>query len=192
MGKLAGLEEYLAEKYNISVFDNAVDSRKQWAMHVHNNSIIKGVIKENLRYDIKIISKNPDEEVIPKIDIKLVYPDAISDSVGPLLNGDKKVKALGLQPISAPAKRYHVKNKSLFPLMKERKLVFFTLLEGEVVRGIIAGFSRYEITLHMKGGVPVTILRHSIYDLRDKNSRCYLKSYQETRRDWEKSPLYGI
>lgn len=188
MGKLSGLEEYLDEAYSLSIFDKAIDS-KQWAMHVHGG-IIKAVIIENLRYDIKISTESSGEEVIPKINIKLIYPANLSDSVTPLLTVDKKVKELGLEPISVPGTRYHIKNKSLFPLMKERKLVFFTLLEGEIIKGIIAGFSRYEITVHLKGGIPITIFRHSIYDLRDKKGRCFLKSFQENRKDWEKSPLY--
>ena len=74
--------------------------------------------------------------------------------------------------------------------MKEKKVVFMTLLEGEIVRGIIAGFSRYEITVHLKGGTAITVLRHSIYDLRDKKGRCFLKSFQDTHKDWEKSELF--
>jgi hypothetical protein len=42
----------------------------------------------------------------------------------------------------------------------------------------------------LKGGFPVTILRHSIYDLRNKKGRCFLKSFQEEHRDWEKSHLF--
>ena len=95
-----------------------------------------------------------------------------------------------MEAILAPGKRYHVKNKTLFPLMKEKKVVFMTLLEGEIVRGIIAGFSRYEITVNLKGGIPVTVLRHSIYDLRDKKGRCFLKSFQDKHKDWEKSGLW--
>ena len=74
--------------------------------------------------------------------------------------------------------------------MKERTALFFTLLEGEVLKGIIAAFNRYEITAHMKGGLPLTILRHSIHDIRDKKGRCYLKNIQEKSEDWKKSGLY--
>jgi sRNA-binding regulator protein Hfq len=74
--------------------------------------------------------------------------------------------------------------------MKDREVVIFTLLEGEVIKGIITAFSRYEITVHLKGGVLVTILRHSVYDLRNKRQRCFLKSFQERHRDWEKNDLY--
>ena len=74
--------------------------------------------------------------------------------------------------------------------MKEKQVVFFTLLEGEVIRGVVADFSRYDITVNLKGGVPLTFLRHSLYDVRNKKGRCFLKSFQEKQRDWQKSDLY--
>jgi len=74
--------------------------------------------------------------------------------------------------------------------MKDQEVVFFTLLEGELIRGIITGFNRHEITVSLKGGIPVAILRHSIYDLRNKKGRCFLKSFQEEHRDWERSHLF--
>jgi hypothetical protein len=40
-----------------------------------------------------------------------------------------------------------------------------------------------QVPVHQKGGKPVTILRHSIYDLRNKNGGCFLKSFQEERKD---------
>ncbi len=55
---------------------------------------------------------------------------------------------------------------------------------------MIGSFSRYEIVLNMKGGLPVTILRHGVLDVRNKKGRCFLKSVQEKSRDWRKSELY--
>lgn len=127
---------------------------------------------------------------LPKVEMKLFYLAYLAESVRPMIKIDKKIQALGLDPIFSPQKRYFVKNKSLFPLMKDQEVVFFTLLEGEIIRGIITGFSRYEITASMKTGDPVTILRHSIYDLRNKKGRCFLKSFQEEHRDWEKNRLF--
>ena len=190
MGYLSGFQEYLDETYNISVFDQALDSRQPWELHIHNHRIIKVRIIENLKYDVKVSVDGADDEVLAKTDIKIMYSEDLSESVKPLLKTDKKVRDLGLEPIIPPRKRYHIKNKSLFPLMKEKIVLFVTLLEGEIVRGVVAGFSRYEITINLKGGIPVTILRHSIYDLRDKKGRCYLKSFQEKHRDWEKTPLF--
>ena len=190
MGFLLGLQEYLKQTYGTSVFDQACESKKPWEFHLHGHRIIRANIYRNLVYDLKIESDDTKETVLSKTDIKILYPSEISETVRPLLKTDKKVAKLALEPIITPALRRHIKNKSLFPLMKERKVVFFTLLEGEILKGLITGFSRYEITCSLKGGIPVSILRHAVYDLRDKKGRSFLKSFQEKRRDWGKSSLY--
>jgi hypothetical protein len=189
MSHLVGLQDYLDQHYQRSVFDEAYDSGMPWEMHVHGHKILGVRILENLPYDVKAdVEGTP--QLIPKTDIKLIYPATVAQQVRPLIKAEKKVVHLGLLPIRSPSRRHHVKNKSLFPLMKDREVLFFTLLEGEIVKGIIGDFSRYEITVNLKGGIPVTILRHAIYDLKDKRGRSYLKTFQETHRDWEKSPLF--
>lgn len=190
MGSLLGLQEYLDESYNTTVFDQAFESQEPWEFHLHNHRIIRSKVQENLRYDLRLSAEETGEELLPKTDVKLLYPADLSDSVSPLLKTDKKVRDLGLEPIISPRMRHHIKNKSLFPLIKERRVLFFTLMEGEIIKGLVTGFTRYEITVSLKGGIPVYILRHSVYDLRDKNGRCFLKSFQETCRDWEKSDLF--
>jgi ribosomal protein S1 len=190
LGNLLGLSEYLDEAYHLSIFGQAFRSKKLWEFHAHNGRIVKAEVIENLKYDVTIKIPGEKDEVLPKNNIKLLYPAEQSDYIRRLLKTDEKVKALGLEPISSPKDRFHVKNKSLFPLIKERDVVFFTLLEGEIIRGIITGFSRYDITVSLKGELPITIMRHSIYDLRNKKGRCFLKSAQEKLRDWEKSDLF--
>ena len=145
------------------------------------------MVVEDLTYDVKVDSQEVEE--LPKIQIKLLYPATLFESVQKLITVDEQVKALELQPIIQPKGRYFVKNKSLFPLIKQQEVVFFTLLEGEVLRGIIAGFSRYDITI-LDQGIPIVILRHSIYDLRNEAGGCFLKSFQQEHKDWEKSELF--
>jgi hypothetical protein len=190
MGYLVGLEEYLREFYNKSIFEQVVDSGEPWEFHLHGRRTIRGRALENLTYDIKVETEAQQEQVLPKVEIKLLYPAYFDESVQPLIKINEQVLKLSLGPILSPRQRYFVKNKSLFPLMKDQEVVFFTLLEGELIRGIIAGFNRYEITVNLKGEIPVTILRHSIYDLRNKKGRCFLKSFQEEHRDWERSHLF--
>jgi hypothetical protein len=190
MGYLLGLKEYLDEAYTDSIFDQAVDSKQPWELFLHGHRVIRARIIKNLKYDLKVVIEGPSEEELPKIQVKLLYSADLSESLRPLIKVDKEIDALGLSPILSPHQRYFIKNKSLFPLMKEKEVVIFTLLEGEVNKGIVVGFSRYDITVNIKGGMPVTLLRHSIYDLRNKRARCFLKSFQEKHRDWEKSDLY--
>ena len=190
MGFLLGLQEYLKENYRTSIFDSAFESKEPWEFHLHNHRIVQAKIVENLTYDLRLSTGETEKELLPKTDVKLLYPADLSGAVRPFLKTDKKVRDLELEPIIPPRLRHHIKNKSLFPLIKERRVVFFTLIEGEVVKGLVTGFSRYEITVSLKGGLPIYILRHGVYDLRDKKGRCFLKSFQETSRDWEKSDLF--
>lgn len=190
MGYLTGLKEYLDEFYDKSIFDQVLASKKPFEFHLHGYRFIRAEILENLTYDMKLAIEDQGQEEIPKIQVKLLYPADLADSVRPLIKIDEKIKSLAMEPILSPHRRHFVKNKSLFPLMKEKQVVFLTLLEGEIIRGIIAGFSRYDITVNLKGSIPVTVLRHSIYDLKDKKGRCFLKSFQEKHRDWERSDLY--
>ena len=190
MGTLLGLREYLDKNYQTSIFDQAFESKEAWEFHLHGHRIVKAKVLKNLKYDLKLATDETEEEHCPKTDVKLVYPAARSEAVRPLLKIDQKVRELKLEPIISPQMRHHIKNKSLFPLVKERRVMFFTLMEGEVVKGLITDFTRYEITVSLKGGIPVTILRHAVCDLHDKKGRSFLKSFQETHRDWEKSDLF--
>lgn len=190
MGHLEGLNEYLAENYEVSVFDTAMASQEPWEMHLHGHRTVKTIVLENRKWDVTVGIGEQGREEIQKIQVKYLYPADLSEAIKPLVKMEKKVEELKLEPILSPHKRYFVKNKTLFPLMKEKEVLLFVLLEGEVLRGIVTDFSRYDVTVNLKGGVPVTILRHSIYDLRNKRGRCFLKSFQDEHRDWEKSSLY--
>ena len=127
-----------------------------------------------------------------------IYPDSIDLNK---LNSDLIESTINLENNQLIAGRIQVKdldynlikedfyNKNWFarwyPLMNKKTLLFFSTLEGEVFGGIIGGFTRYEITILGKKGVPVTLLRHAVYDVRDMRKKCYLKRAVETRK---KSP----
>lgn len=191
-GTLTGLDAYLSRHYASSVFDALVLSKAVWEVRAYPGRILRGRVMENRKFEILFL---PEPETgapisLNKIDIGFLYPAEASGEVCSLLKKDPKVEALDLKPIVSSVKRFHIKNKSLFPLMKDRVVLFFTLLEGDVLRGLISEFSRYEITLHLKGGLCVVLLRHAVFDVRDKKGRSYLKSFQNIHRDWEKSSLY--
>jgi hypothetical protein len=190
MDYLVGLDEYLKENYDVSVFDKALASGKPWEFHLHGHLAVKAKVVENRIWDMTLDIEGKGKEELQKIQVKYLCPAEVSESLKPLIKMDKKIETLGLEPILSPRKRDFIKNKSLFPLMKEKEVLFFTLLEGEIIRGIISDFSRYDVTVNLKGGVPLTILRHSVYTLKNRKGRSFLKSFQETHRDWEKSPLF--
>ncbi len=154
MGYLLDLKEYLDEVYTNSIFDQTLDSKQPWEFHLHGDRTVRARVLENLTYEVKVDIEGQGQEDLPKLQVRLLYPAGPSELVSPLIKIDKKIMALGLSPIPSPERRYFVNNKSLFPLMKEKQVVFSALLEGEVIKGIIASFSRYDITVNLKGGIP--------------------------------------
>ncbi len=190
MRHLAGFRDYLNAAYEQSVFDRALAAQDLWECHLHTHRMERLRVTANLTHDLQVDVEGEGPEDLPKLNVKLLYPAAQAAAVAPLIKFDPRLRAQGLRPFLSPAARHHVKNKSLFVLMKDRDVVFFTLLQGEIVRGLISDFSRYDITVNVKGGLPVVVLRHSIYDLRNKQGRCYLKSFQDAHRDWQKSEYF--
>ena len=190
MVHLAGLKDYLDAMYARSVCDQALVSHTPWLLHLHGQRMVQASIVENHTYDLTVAMADAGQEELPKIQVKFLYPAELSAAIKTLIKVDQKVAGLKHAPIPEPSKRYFIKNKTLFPLMKDKQVLFFTLLEGEIIRGIIADFSQYDITINLKGGLPVIILRHSMYDARDKTGRCLLKTFQDAHQDWQKSPLF--
>jgi hypothetical protein len=176
MNESTSLNQYLKDNYEKSVFDLALNDSSPWVYHLHGREIVHARLVRSFKYGIVLSIDTQPEREIEKTSIKLLYPVAYAQTAGKLLKSDPKVQARRIEPIISPKDRNHIKNKTLFPLMQQRAVLFFTLLEGEIIRGLVLAFSRYDLTIGLKGGIPITVLRHSILDVRDKKGQCYLKS----------------
>ncbi len=190
MTQLQGFSDYKKEHYESSCFTTLEESGEETLFLLHGQKSMTGTIMRQTTYDIHVTS-NGEEVVIPKVDVKGHAKASSAEVVNKLIKTDKKVSALELGPIHAPAHRNFIKNKTLYPLIKEKQVMLITLLEGEIIKGLVENFSRYDIEMRMKGGVELTVLRHAIYDITDKKGRCYLKSFQKQARDWKRSELYA-
>jgi sRNA-binding regulator protein Hfq len=195
MYRISGFIDYLERNYEHSTFTELLASGDYWYFHLQGGERIGGRIVAERVYDFDMLPTDTNgsaptaPRAVSKLEVKLMHPAELRTQVEKLLKTDQRVAQRGFEPIARPKERHHIKNRTLYPLMKEKVVVFVTLLEGEVVRGLIGDFSRYEIIVKLKGGMPVTVLRHAIYDIRDKQGRCYLKSVQQQAKDWLKSNL---
>ncbi|MBX2998645.1 MAG: hypothetical protein KF893_09070 [Caldilineaceae bacterium] len=188
--RLVGLKEYLAEHDAHSVFEDLLASGEVRNFHLYSGRVISARVTGVETYLVTLTPEDGQPESVSKHDIHFLYTVEDAASVAKLVKIDKNVQVQGLTPSLSYRDRHLIKNKTLFPLMEERVVLFFTLRDGSIIRGLVVGFSRYEIRVSMKGGVVVTLLRHGVYDVRDKDGICYLKSVQEKRKDWRKSSLF--
>jgi len=190
MAPLQGFKEYLADNDQRSLLEEARLSGRELIFHLHGQRVVAAVIAANDTYELTLSPRGGQDVALHKTDLKFWYDLEFVDRVPSLLKSDSKVRSLALEPRVSTWGRHFVKNKSLYPLMLDREVVFLTLLEGEVLRGVLDGFSRYELTVKLKGGIPVTVMRHAIYELKNKKGRSFLKRVQQRQKDWKKSWLY--
>ncbi len=190
MALLQGFREYLADNDQRSLLEEARLSGRKRVFHLHGQKVVLAKVAANETYELTLSPEGGQEVTLHKTEVKFFHDPEFAEQVASLLKSDSKVRSLQLKPIVSTWGRHFVKNKSLYPLMLDREVVFLTLLEGEVLRGVVDGFNRYELTLKLKGGVPVTVMRHAIYELKNKKGRSFLKSVQQKQKDWKKSWLY--
>jgi sRNA-binding regulator protein Hfq len=190
MAFLAGLNDYLLKNYRHSTFEEVAATGAPCCLHLHGHTTLQGTLAENSAYDIVVIAKDGARYELPKTRVKMLYPAEFAQAVQAQLTVDADAQARQLQPIVTVKQRYFVKNKTIYTLMRSQEELLITLLEGEVLKGLIHSFSRYEMSLVLKDGTLVAVLRHAILDIRDTSGRCYLKSSQQILRDWIRSELY--
>lgn len=190
MEYLAGLKEYLNLSYDDFALKKAYVQGTWHVFHLHGRRIIPARIIDSQTYEATLEDEQGNHLPVHKTEIKFLHSLEEALEIAEKIKIDRRVQAQNLEPIYYTKDRHFIKNKSLYPLMLEREVLFFTLLEGEILRGVVQGFNRFEIQVSLKGGLPVTILRHALYEVQNKKGRSFLKSVQDRKKEWKKSQYY--
>jgi sRNA-binding regulator protein Hfq len=106
-----------------------------------------------------------ETEEIHKLKAKFAYNPDDWKRVRKVVRADKALKKTASEPAVRPQDRYSCSDKRLFACMDKQRDITVTLLEGEVTRGQVAWFGRYEFALTTKGGAEIVIFRHALRDL---------------------------
>jgi sRNA-binding regulator protein Hfq len=189
MPGLDGFNDYMKEQAERSALEELC-SQGTVVWHLYGPRLLRASLGEHSAYELTLLPEEGEPLTLHKTQIRFLHAPECTDGVAERVKTDSEIRARKLEPIRRAGERHIVKNKTLYVLMRERTVVTCTLLEGDVLRGLIGDFTRYEMVMHLKGGVPVTVLRHAILGLRDKQGRCLLKATQDRCRDWKKSSLY--
>jgi hypothetical protein len=190
MEYLAGFKEYLGTNYDRFALEQAYAQGAWHVFHLHGKRILPARIIDSQTYEATLEDDQGNRLPVHKTEIKFFHSLEEALDIAEKIKIDRAVRSHNLKPIYHTKDRHFIKNKSLYPLMLDREVLFFTLLEGEILRGVVQGFNRYEIQVSLKGGLPVTILRHSLYEVKNKKGHSFLKSVQNKQKEWKKSQYY--
>ncbi len=181
------LETYWKEHRSDSIFEKQCGSGAAWCFFLHDQKKLTGTIVRNEKFECDVADPQGVEQRIHKVRVKFACPAGVAEELERQLKRNEAVAARKEGPHFLPKYRHPIEDRVLFDFMNSREVLFFTMLEGEVLRGIIRGFSKYEIQLGMKRDVSVVLLRHAVYDLRDKRGRSYRKKRQGQGAGGEKA-----
>jgi sRNA-binding regulator protein Hfq len=190
MEYLAGLKEYLNLNYDDFALEKAYAQSTWHIFHLHGRRVLPARIIDSQTYSATLEDEQGNHLTVHKTAIKFFHSLEEALEIVERIKFDRQVRSRKLLPIISARDRHFIKNKSLYPLMLEREVLFFTLLEGEILRGVVQGFNRFEIRVNLKGGLPVTIMRHALYEVQDKKGRSFLKPVQDKKKEWKKSQYY--
>ena len=103
---------------------------------------------------------------IHKLTLKFAYAPADAKKMRKAIKKDKTVAGEGLEPAKRPQDRYTCSDRRLFGYVDSGREVVATLMDGDVLRGVITWFSRYECGFKLKGDVELTLFRHALHELK--------------------------
>lgn len=78
MGSLLGLQEYLDEKYDASIFNQAMASAKPWEFYLHGRRTITATVLENGKWNLTVNAVDNGKEEIQKVQVKYLHPSDLS------------------------------------------------------------------------------------------------------------------
>lgn len=169
------VKEYFKSSQPPSVFDELAGSGATALLHRCDTTDFMGTVAKNGIYDLTFrpsgAAEGTPETLVSKIDILYVCtPDG-----QPTIRRHTKTPLRAAEPLRKAVDRHHIKNKTLHPLMETRTVVYLTLLDNTVIRGLVTGYNRYEMRISLKGDIPVVVLRHGILTAETKDGHSILR-----------------
>ncbi|MCA9297923.1 MAG: hypothetical protein H6737_12850 [Alphaproteobacteria bacterium] len=132
---------------------------------LHGRRLVTGTVVDTSPYSVTIKPDDGEPEEIHKLQIKLAYSPDDWKRAKKAIRTDKNLAKSPREPIPRPQDRYGCSDKRLFSYVDRGEEIVVTLLEGEVVRGKVLWFSRYEIALQVRGETDIVVLRHALHDV---------------------------
>lgn len=150
-----------------SCLDDALGKGHALTILLHGARRIDAKVTAVSPYEVTVQVVGGGEEVIHKLQLKVAWKVDDYKRVKKVLRKDKALTEAPRPPIDRPQDRYSCSDKRLFRYVDAHTPIEVTLLEGEVVSGVVSWFGRYEFGLSHKGEPLVTVFRHAIHDIKE-------------------------
>jgi len=175
--------QYLKENYERSVLKTAESNGVAYVFGIFPNLAETGTVVKDDKFEFDLNS-GEEQKRIHKLTLKFMIEEPHWAAAQKQIKTDQPVVALGRTPAEKVLDRYKLRDSHIFEVLENRQVLFITTLAGDLLRGIVDWFSQYEIGMLLKGGVPLTLFRHAIHEVRTKEGR-KIGGYREPKSTTE-------
>jgi sRNA-binding regulator protein Hfq len=187
MGCLQGFRDYTIQHAATSIFDYAVKSGQLWCLHSHPGQLVVAKVIANGTYEVSVVDEAGQTRQVHKVPLKFLYPQAMQARVAKLVTTHAAIQARGLEPRYKTRDRVHLMNKTLYVAILDKTPLTVTTYEGEVLTGVLASYSRFEMVMLLDKGLPVAVLRHAVQLATDPTGRDLTQVAQKESKDYRRS-----
>jgi sRNA-binding regulator protein Hfq len=162
------LEQHRTQNRDRSCLDEHAASGAPLMFGLHGQRRLEGKVVEVQPYQVVVQPSEPasaEREEVHKLQFKYAYAPDDWKRVRKALRKDKVLSEAPKAPIERPQDRYTCSDRRMFRYVDTGAQVDATLLEGEIVRGQILWFGRYEFALSVKGDATIYVFRHALHNL---------------------------
>ena len=115
---------------------------------------------------------NPAElEVVQKLEIKYCCKASLREQMYEAMSIDSSIQSQSLHPMKTIKKRYRVPGGLLKNVRNNKADITATMRGGEVFKGRVEWYTRYEIKLILENGAKAMIMKHALLNIRFNQSR---------------------
>ncbi len=113
------------------------------------------------------VGAGDDFEEIHKLQIKYAHSPEVWKGAKKAIRSDKVVAKSPSEPQARPQDRYSCSDRRLFLYVDNKSEIAVTLIEGEVLRGVVTWFGRYEFCIQSRKGVEIVVFRHALHHIEE-------------------------
>ena len=155
------LTQIRAERHGRAYVQKQIRKKTPMVFELYRGHI-EGIINRRLTYTLVVLTDG-EAHHLEKLNIKYMYKKDEMSHIVQDIKVDAELKAQSLVSIVHKSERFQVDNRVLARCRKQKIPVRLTLRGGEIMTGVIAWFSQYEIKMFLAHGASVVVFRHGLH-----------------------------
>jgi sRNA-binding regulator protein Hfq len=134
-------------------------------LQLNDGRALKGRVLSVEPYQVVFGDEGDEPQTLHKLEILYAYAPDDWKTVKRAIRNDKRAERPAEAPALRPQDRYSCSDKRLFGYLDHGDEIQVVLVNGEVVRGKLAWFGRYEFGMRLRGEVDLVVFRHALREV---------------------------